>query len=195
MTKLLSSLLIASLFMASCIGNEAAPPSTVAEEYAVYAALIESLYSAQDTALLVIKDRTAVGISPNESLDSETEYIRKELGAAIESETLDDYRAKNRQPIQLAQDFALDVPYVLLSEAEVAEVFEQDGGWAQFYTIYPDSQGIMTLSRVGFSAQMDEALVYIGNQADYRAGRGYYVLLTKKEGVWTVDDMVIAWIS
>jgi hypothetical protein len=193
--KFISLLLAFTLFIAGCAGSKTPPTSAVADEYAVYEAVIESLYLTEDTELIVIRDRTATDVSPNESLDSEVEYIREELGTAIELETLDDYRAKNRGSHRLDAVLSLDVPCVLLSEAELVEIFEQGGGWNQFYKIYPNSQGMMTLSRVGFDAQIDQALVYIGNQADYKAGRGYFVLLTKKGGVWTIDDIVIAWIS
>jgi hypothetical protein len=194
MTKSILLLLI-TILIAGCTGGKTAPASVLVEEYAVYEAAIESLYLTEDIELIVIKNRTATDSSPSESLDTEVAYIQEEFGSAIESETLSDYRARNKQSHQLDQDFLLDVPYVLLSEAELAETFERGGGWNQFYKIYPNSQGIMTLSRVGFNTQIDQALVYIGNQAGYLAGRGYYVLLTKEGDVWTVDNMIVAWIS
>ena len=195
MTKFISLLLVSTVFIAGCAGNKTAPTSAIAEEYAVYEAVIESLHLTEGIELIAIKNRTATDVSPGESLDSEVEYIREELGTAIELETLDDYRAKNRRSHQLDADLSLDVPYVLLSEAELAEIFEQGGGWNQFYKVYPNSQGIMTLSRVGFNTQIDQALVYVGNRSDDKVGEGYYVLLTKKGGVWTVDNVVMAWIS
>ncbi len=45
---------------------------------------------------------------------------------------------------------------------------------------YPNSQGTMTLSRVGFNRNIKQALVYVGNQEGFLAGAGYYVLLVKK---------------
>jgi len=195
MAKFISLLLVSTIFIAGCTGSKAAPTSAIAEEYAVYKAVIESLYLTEGVELIVIENRTAIGVSSSESLDSTVKYIQEAFGDAIELETLDDYIAKNRRSHRLEGGFSLDVPYVLLSEAELAEIFEQGGGWNQFYKLYPNSQGIMTLSRVGFNARMDQALVYIGNQADYLAGRGYYVLLKKKGGIWTIDRMIVAWIS
>ncbi len=195
MTKPIMLLLASVVLIAGCTDGRTAPTSAVADEYAVYEAVIESLYLAEDIELIVIKNWTATSVSPGESSDTEAEYIREKFGTAIELETLNDYSAKNKRSYQLDQDISLDVPYVLLSEAELTKIFEREGSWDRFYEIYPNSQGIMTLSRVGFNTQIDQALVYIGNQADYLAGRGYYVLLTKKGDVWTVDSMILAWIS
>lgn len=195
MTKLIILLLASVVLIAGCTDGRTVSTSAVVEEYAVYEAVIESLYLTEDIELIVIKNWTATNVSPGKSSDTEAEYIREKLGTAIESETLNDYSAKNKQSYQLDQDISLDVPYVLLSEAELTKIFEREGGWDRFYEIYPNSQGIMTLSRVGFNTQIDQALVYIGNQADYLAGRGYYVLLTKKGDVWTVNNMILARIS
>jgi hypothetical protein len=195
MTKFISLLLISTVFTAGCTGSKTPPAPAIAREYAVYEAVIEFLYLTKDIELIAIKNRTAADVSPSESLGSEVEYIREELGTAIELKTLDDYKAKNRRSHQLDADLSLDVPYVLLGEAELAEIFERGGGWDQFYKIYPNSQGIMTLSRVGFNTQIDQALVYVANRPDDKVGEGYYALLTMKGGVWTVDNVVIAWIS
>ena len=43
--------------------------------------------------------------------------------------------------------------------------------------------------------EKDQALVYVGNQAHYLAGRGYYVLLTKENDIWGIKKDVMTWIS
>jgi hypothetical protein len=82
-----------------------------------------------------------------------------------------------------------------MSQQEQLEIFKDGGSWNEFYTGYPDSQGIMTISRVGFNREQDQALVYVGNQSDGKAGAGYCVLLTKENGVWTVQGKVMIWVS
>jgi hypothetical protein len=141
--------------MTGCIGSKVTPTS-ITEEYAVYKAVIESVYLTEGIELIVIRDRTAIDVS-GESLDSELEYVQESLGPAIESETLNDFKVKNKRTHKLSQEFFLDVQYVLLSEVEFNKIFEAGGGWTQFYKTYPNSQGIMTLSRVGFNAKMDQA--------------------------------------
>lgn len=195
MLKITVLLLAFVVLITGCIGGNATLASVTTEEYTIYEAVIESIYLVEGIELIVIQDHTATDVSPSESLDNELKYVQDNLGPAIESETLNDYKAKNRRSRELAKSFPLDVEYALLSEVEFNEIFKVGGGWAQFYETYPRSQGLMTLSSVGFNAKMDQALVYVGNQADYLAGRGYYVFLTKKGGAWAIQNMIVAWVS
>ncbi|KYK31890.1 MAG: hypothetical protein HXS48_07765 [Theionarchaea archaeon] len=113
---------------------------------------------------------------------------------AVKQETFDDFQIKNTQPCPLADFFDLDVTVVFMNEKEVREHFQNDA-WFELYAKYPFSQGIMTLSRVGFNSEMNQALVYVGNQKEILSGAGYYVLLTKMNGVWIIQDKVMIWIS
>jgi hypothetical protein len=67
--------------------------------------------------------------------------------------------------------------------------------WGKFYLKYPKSQGIMSLSRVGFNRGLDRALVYIGNQSGGKTGVGYYVFMVKQDGGWQVNGRTAAWVS
>jgi hypothetical protein len=170
--------------------------SVAAEEYAVYEAVIEWGFLTESTKLIVVTDHTAAGLFVEESMDERMiEYIRDNMGTDLQAETLNDYLAKNEETYELGKRFPLDVQYVLISEAELNKIFEEGEGWDQFYSTYPNSQGTMTLSRVGFNTNVDQALVYVGNQAHYLAGIGYYVLLAKEQGAWVVENAVMAWIS
>lgn len=170
--------------------------SAATEEYAVYAAIIEWGFLTESTRLIVVTDHTAAGLFVEESLDEQMiEYIRDNMGTDLQAETLNDYLAKNEETYELEKRFPLNMQYVLISEAELSKIFEDGEGWDQFYETYPNSQGTMTLSRVGFNTNMDQALVYVGNQAHYLAGIGYYVLLAKEESAWAIENAVVAWIS
>ncbi|MBI4706223.1 MAG: hypothetical protein HY744_34435 [Deltaproteobacteria bacterium] len=69
-------------------------------------------------------------------------------------------------------------------------------GWHVFYERYPDSQGIMTLSRVGFDPAGKVALVYVSNQSHCVAGAGdVYHLARQADGSWTVVAGWRLWIS
>lgn len=170
--------------------------SVTAEEYAVYQAIIEWGFLTESVTLIVIRDHTAAGILVEESLDEQrVQYIRENMGSALEAETLKDFLVKNEESRKLEKRFPIGAQCVLISEAELTEIFEKGEGWDQFYATYPNSQGTMTLSRVGFNAIMDQALAYVGNQAHYLAGIGYYVLLAKEEDAWVVKKTAVAWIS
>lgn len=173
----------------------ATPYSITPEEYHVYDAVIESLFLFEGVELIVILEHTAAGISPSVSLEEQSKYIRENMAETLQAETLDKFVTRNGQSHQVEDRFSLDVPVSLLSGDEFEEIFSSENGWLRFYEAYPNSQGTMTLSRVGFNAEQNQALMYVGNQVDYIAGEGDYVLFSKKGGEWLIEQIVLAWIS
>lgn len=171
-----------------------ATPSVEAEEAAVYAAAIET-YLGRRPAQLVLQEETAlfIGGDTAETLG----YLTAKL-PGLEADTLDSLQARNDRAyaVPLSTARAWPFPCVLLTAAEMHSFFEPSaGGWDAFYARYPESQGIMELSRVGFNAEMTQALVYVGNQSHWLAGAGFYYLLAKEGGTWKVVGQVMVWIS
>ena len=163
-----------------------------ADEYDVYAALINEKYVHGEVELIVIVDRTATGLG--DDLDKTLEYVAESI-PDVQKGTLGDFKTQNDQSYPLPDDFDLDVTHRLISQQEMTEVFSEGDGWDEFYTKYPNSQGTMTLSRVGFNRKRDQALVYVGNQSHWLGGAGYYVLLAKENQVWAIQSEVMVWIS
>jgi hypothetical protein len=50
-------------------------------------------------------------------------------------------------------------------------------------------------SRVGFNDTVDQALVYVADVAGPLAGSGFYHLMEKKHGQWTIQQSIMVWIS
>jgi hypothetical protein len=163
------------------------------EEYAVYSSLIESWFVSDNTRLIVIEDQSGLGLSSSlqEILESLTESFPTPT-----KEILADFKTKNRQASPLKSLFSLTVPYVLINNQEMDDIFQiERDGWDEFYRRYPNSQGMMALSRVGFNPDMNQALVYVGNQSHWRAGTGHLVLLIKEDGTWKIQGKTMVWIS
>jgi len=197
MPRWLAPIVVCLLLLAGCANpsptaNPAPTPDFDAEELAVYAALIEQRY-ASGHQLIVIEEETSPFIQPDE-FDSALQRVKENL-PGLSDATLEDFRAKNQEPHPVGSGLKLDVNVVLISQAEMTEIFQDSDGWDTFYDRYPDSQGVMTLSRVGFNAAMDQALVYVGNQSHWLAGAGYFLLLSKIDGRWTIQSEMMAWIS
>jgi len=165
------------------------------EEYAVYDAVIESLFLPSGVEMIVIGDHTAAGISASPASQQDLDYLKENMAPGLEAETLADFVAKNESSYLIEDHFSLEVPVVLLSNVQLEEFFSAEDGWNTFYSQFPNSQGVMTLSRVGFSVSKEQALMYVGNQADFLAGEGNYVLLSMEGGEWKVEMTVLAWIS
>jgi hypothetical protein len=195
----LSNLLIVmSLLLASCDSLHPQPTpaptcsqSVTEEEYVVYRALIEARYIQNNTQFIVIQDHTDVEMP---DLNDRIENLIQNL-SGLTTEMITEYKLKNQCSWALKPLFNLTTATFLLGEDEFQQIFMEQDGWERFYNQFPSSQGIMTLSRVGFNAKMNKALVYVGNQSHGLAGGGFYLLLVKENGSWKVEAEDMVWIS
>jgi hypothetical protein len=188
--------LLLSLLVA-CIGTPTPVPTPSAgqidlEEQAVYAALLQGLYAASN---YVIMDATATG--PGGVGDTASSLARILLDMkGVDQATSDSFKLRNETSVPLKPNMTLGSGYVLLSQAGMNLIFSQNrDGWQLFYERYPNTPGITTISKVGFNGTLDQALVYVGTMSHYLAGAGYFVLLKKVNGSWSVDQQVMTWIS
>jgi hypothetical protein len=187
------------------------PPSTLppsgkvlAEEYEIYSAVIKQRFglvvscwlNRDEIGLIVIRRYTSAGFFDYES-PSDIHKRLQHSEPSLPQETIEDFLVKNEESYPLADNFNLPSRVLLLEPEELEEIFVGDPfyGWREFYSRYPDAQGILTLSRVGFNADMSRALVYVGHSCDSLFGVGYYLILVKKDGEWSVQDEVQKWIA
>ena len=157
------------------------------EEQAVYSFFVPE----QGTALILRDTSTNIsGDNPQQTIDS-----IKSNWKGVSEETLDSYLERNKQPSQLSPDMDLGTEYILLSTEELAKVTSQPNWHEALKDKYPNSNGYIMFSRVGFNNTLDQALIYVGNIAGPLAGAGYYYLMQKKNGEWTIKDQMMVWIS
>ena len=167
------------------------PNEITNEEYNVYSALINLEYVKDGIKLIVIDDYTTTSISPG--ISELKENFRQEMPES-QQETIDGFRKINQLRYLLKRQFSLPVDYVLVNEKEINDIFPKKG-WDSFYEKYPNSQGEMTLSRVGFNTAKSQALVYVGNQSHFLSGEGYIFLLVKENNIWKVKQKESTWES
>jgi hypothetical protein len=179
-----------------------------AEEYAVYSALIQSMYVDTERGrpyatprpgappeLIVLMDQTRVDAPPESGL-RETLNSRFSDWPRLEDDILADFETENEHPRALKPLFSLSVESVLLSVPELEALWaDKAPGLDAFREEYPTSQGLLTLSRVGFNQGMDAALVFAANDLGGTGGEGYYWLLGKVAGRWTVQKGFMIWTS
>src|SRR3989442_12513640 len=128
------------------------------DEYAVYSSLLSAKYATKNVQRLLIDDYTP---SPKRApfigfIGGMT--FTGDKRPEVQPETAKDFDAKNKNSFALEKKFSLRLPYVLVSESNLREIFRPDtkgyiseGPWRRFYEKYPGAQGIMSLSRVGFN--------------------------------------------
>ncbi len=115
------------------------------------------------------------------------------------AEAVRDFCSKNKRTNNLNSIGTLTLKHVVFTDKDMSALFESTGidGWEEFYKIHPKSPGIITLSRPGLSLDGSLAVIYMGNQTHWLAGRGRIYVLEKKGGKWGENRMCIGpfWMS
>lgn len=86
------------------------------------------------------------------------------------------------------------VPLSATQERDLASDLPWDGSF-EFYRPYPDSHGILQVSRVGFNRDGTRALVGVLRSAGDSNAEGALVFLSKREGQWVVDEVRILFVT
>ncbi len=192
---LIVAVLVAGTTMLGC-GTALAPATVTAsttfaddlsEDYAVYSALIQKVFiDDYRWSLIVIQDFTEVPDADYFVLGdclNAIKYQWPELGDDIVS----DFSAKVQTPLALERRFDLSVDYTLVGEDEAALGWPGGTGFDAFSKKYPGSLGSVRISRIGFNAAKDTAVLYLDDNA------GHVMLLKKTAGGWTVQGEVELW--
>jgi hypothetical protein len=194
--KLLS--IILALFLSLCahsLSDFVKADGITSDEYAVYSALIQSMYVKQPVQTVVVDKQTQFYKIDWERPEDYRKSILAEL-SSISEETIEDFEKKNETEGELARHLNLTVDYVLLGKQSSARTPEEHAKqWKEFDEKYPNSPGIISLSRVGFNSDKDQALVYVANRCGGLCGKGYYVLLMKSGERWKVQKEMLLWVS
>ena len=162
------------------------------EEQAVYAFLLSTQYQHKEYVIMADTATSATGV---DNTAQTLNYVLQNMHA-VALTTLDSFKSRNASAQILRSDMQLGGPYSLLSQSTRNRIFGQNqSGWDIFYNHYPQAPGITTFSRVGFNESLDQALVYMGTQSNWLAGSGYYILLKKANGTWSIDQQVMIWVS
>lgn len=168
------------------------PVGTSAEEYAVYSAVIANMFETK-VEFLVIQDATATDFTEDHSKQHDP-YFRR-MFPTLAKGVVKDYTAKNNKPVRLKDSFKLNIKHVLVDKQEIVKIFKGPGSWEDFYKRYPDSSGLIVLSRVGFNPAMNQAMIYIEHSCGGLCGTGHYVLLEKTSDNWRVVQQIMVWVS
>jgi hypothetical protein len=189
MMKLLAILSIIALAALPFASAQSIENATIErEEYAVYSAMIVD-YAYEETGTFVIANPTS-----NWTYETKLKDLRfffpTSPQAALSQETLEDFLQRNKSHRWLTPKLEISRKYFLVDRREIEKLindfrtFQED--WNPLFNEYPSSHGFVTLSRVGFNQQMDQALVHAGWVCPGLCGHWSLILLVKKDGIWRV---------
>ena len=195
-----------SIFQNSSITNSSDAESEELEEYAVYSALLNEMFVRDGAKFLVISDLAMFQDKFGEqdlSLDEKLQR-KKKYYPSVENDTFLDFDAKSTQFSKLKSNFNLSVNYVLINEDELTknvlaneaekEKNKRDGKYF-LYVKYPDASGLISISKVGFNKEKNQAFVEVELTYCGLCGSGDYVLLQKEQGIWKVKEIFNRWVS
>lgn len=155
------------------------PSASVTEaEYVVLAAIVDSIVSPKSPAALILDDSTTSGLFSNDAdsaLTKMLQYVGQHM-STLKSETILDFKSKNLIRYRLVTPAGIDPRCVRRSESNA---------------IYPS----ISVSRVGFSSDNQQALAYVGIVDAPLAGWGSAYLLARQDERWKIVAEVMMWIS
>ena len=115
---------------------------------------------------------------------------------ALEQSALDAFRKVNTYPASLRRSLHPSIEYKLVSSTQLAPIFcHHCGFWPEYYRQFPGSQGLLTFSGVGFSADGKQAFFYFSNRCEGLCGTRDYVIMQKHDGRWVIEKDIETWVS
>ena len=161
-------------------------------EYEVYSSVILSRNYSQEVNRIVIQQLTN-----NQTWCANYDCFQnfKNFSLKKDSMLVNDFKNKNAKAYNLENKFSIPQTVILISEEELNEIFQNAKGWDAFYEKYPNSSGVIQISRVGFNSNQTQAILYFGYQREPLWGEGYLIFLTKDEGKWIFKEQVGLWVS
>lgn len=193
----------AAMFMSVCFSASVAQAGTAGEkassdELVVYAAILDSLSKLDANSHFLIADKTSTfacgeadgnGLSvggcnglrtSNETPADRLAIVVRDL-PELRKNTLGEFLSVNQQCASIAHKIPSSADYHLFNDSDIPKT------WKYSFLVY--------LSRVGFNPEHTEALVNVGlfSYADGNLSEGYYVVLRKLAGKWTLGGTSAVW--
>jgi hypothetical protein len=180
--RLYSMFALVALFL-SC---STMPPEAelVAEEYEVYAVVLQSSLGNDRSAKIRILDSALRLSDPflmrdNSSLmDWFPDYVPD-----VDIETVEDLSDGDKPSRFIDATFDVGIDYAFIDKESVRD----------FFQACELEDGLVIFSRVGFNHTMDQALVYVEVRGCGLWGGGYYVFLEKSQDTWIRREEVQSW--
>jgi hypothetical protein len=177
-------------------------------EYEVLTAWIDATFTGKERigkgiAKVVIWDTTQSGdddLLRDENgrpipWEKTAESLRKKE-PALQQAALDTFRKVNAQQAFLRRSLHPSIDYELVTSSQLEPIFcKHCGYWPAYYKQFPASQGLLTFSGVGFSADGTQAFFYFSNRCEGLCGKGDYVIMEKRDGRWVVQKEIVMWVS
>ena len=113
----------------------------------------------------------------------------------ISKETIENYWDRNSKSFELKNVINSGIKLTLFDSLDNSRKMSIKNFWKTFYKKYPNSNGIVELSLIGYNKEKTQALLCIGVNTDYLVGAGYFVFFEFINGRWIIKETIAAWVS
>ena len=157
------------------------------EEYAIYSHSIEYVYLRN---LLSHNKREVKSIVVISQTDELNEYWRDKFvdhleNESIQEEVIEAWRMENESTSLLQRKFDFEYKYHMVTRAELDE-YQSESFFSEFYKRYPDSNGLISVSRIGYDKTRNTALIHVIHSYGTLGANYYFIVLQKSTGGWDI---------
>jgi hypothetical protein len=175
---------------ARAIPDRQAPPSlqvevSAAQDSLVYSAALDAIYVEWPKETPLVIQREAKGPQRADSQEATSPLALRDFLPALSSSTELSFREHNRQSTTLDLVVRSQRPLHWISRRDLAFDGDPENEWVAFARKYSGSPGITSLSRIGYSQDGQQALLYHSLLRQHESV-GEYVLLQRQAGNWQV---------
>ncbi len=160
---------------------------TEQEEYSIYSLSMEHIYLRNLLSHNKSEIKSIVIISQTNPLN---EYLRNEFiddleNKGIPEEVIEDWRKENKSTRLLQRKFDLSYEYHLVTRTEL-DGYEADSFFSEFFRRYPDSNGLISVSKIGFDKAKNTALIHVIHSYGTLGASFNFIALERTDGAWGI---------
>ena len=110
-----------------------------------------------------------------------------------------DFQAKNSEPISIRPLVSEIKVLGFITHDELKTLFLKNShvtdGWSAFHKKYPEANGDLWFSRIGYNSDRTRAIVYFSHVCGGLCGKGGWLNYKKEAGVWHRYGEQMLWVS
>ncbi len=167
------------------------------EEYAMLSSILDGISVIENKT---IPARIFADGKEGNSFDGNVSIFRlREAMPNLSDETVKDFNSNNDKEYALEKKFNINGEYELISDDEISKIFYKaenlEKAWESFRKKYPKSGGFVQFSRVGFSSDKKQAVIYFTYSCGSLCASGDFIFYVKEKEKWVEKGKVNLWVS
>jgi hypothetical protein len=186
------------LLVTACAHPTTRLPASQSSDFEVYAAVLDSMFAPRAQSKY---SRIALVESTEVFKRENTRALIESLVAVqgVDSTAARDLAFKSYEPqsLQAVTRLRLRMPVLLLGRSSLASLPREDPDkyWSEFYRRFPGTNGLISVSGIGYSADGNLGVLMVDMGCGGLCGSGYIVVVRREHGEWHIAHIQNTWIS